>query len=75
MDLAERDFDIVCKKFMTVGSTQCPIPKVIYLLQTFTFFWPCLKFYRVTSGVVLAKRFFPPVAFDGKINPEELPLQ
>lgn len=58
MDLAEQDFDRVCKKFMTVCSTQCPVPEVIYLLQTFAVWWPCLKFYRVTSAVVWLKDFF-----------------
>ncbi len=52
MDLAEQDFDIVCKKFMTACLTQCPVPEVIYLLQTFSILWPCLKFYRVTSAAV-----------------------
>lgn len=74
MDLAEQDFDIVCKKFMTVCSTQCPVPEVIYLLQTFAVLWPCLKFYRVTSAVVWLKEIFP-AAFDGKIKLEEPPLQ
>lgn len=73
-DLPEQDFDIVCKKFMTVCLTQCPVPEVIYLLQTFTFLWPCLKFHRVTSAAVWVKEVFP-LAFDGKINSEELPLQ
>lgn len=74
MDLAEQDFDIVSKKFMTVCSTQCPVPEVIYLLQTFTVSWPCLKFHRVTSAVVWLKENVP-AAFDGKINFEEPPLQ
>lgn len=72
MDLAEQDFDIVCKKFMTVCLTQCPVPEVIYLLQTFTVLWPCLKFYRVTSAVVCLKDIFP-AAIDGKINLKEPP--
>lgn len=70
MDLTERDFDIVCKKFMTVCLTQCPVPEVIYLLQTFTVLWPCLQFYRATSAVVWLKEIFP-AAFDGKIKLEE----
>lgn len=73
MDLAEQDFDIVCKKFITVCLTQCPVPEVIYLLQTFTILRPCLKLYGVTSAVLWLKEI--PVAFDGKINLEELPLQ
>lgn len=70
MDLTERDFDIVCKKFMTACLTQCPVPEVISLLQTFTVLWLCLQFYRVTSAVVWLKEIFP-AAFDGKINLEE----
>lgn len=69
--MAEQDFDIVCKKFMTACLTQCPVPEVIYLLKTFTFLWPCLEFYRVTSAVVGLKEFFP-VAHDGKIKLKEL---
>lgn len=74
LDLPEQDFDIVCKKFMTVCLTQCPVPEVIYLLQTFTFLRPCLKFCRVTSAAVSLKQVFPP-AFDRKMNSEEHPLQ
>lgn len=73
MDLPEQDFDIVCKKFMTVCLAQCPVPEVIYLLQTLTVLRPCLKLYRVTSAVVWLKEI--PVAFDGKIILEEPPLQ
>lgn len=67
MDLAEQHFDIVCKKFMTMCLTQCPVPEVIYFLQTFTVLWPCLKFYRVTSAVVWLKVIFL-AAFDGKLT-------
>lgn len=44
MDLAEQDFDIVCKKFMTVCLTQCPVLEVISWLQTVTVLWPCLTY-------------------------------
>lgn len=67
-DLAEQDFDIVCKKCTIACLTQCPLPEVIYLLQT-TITWPCLEFYRVTSVVGCAKRNFI-VTFDGKFRLE-----
>lgn len=71
--MAEQDFDIVCKKFMTVCLTQCPVPGGNLLhSKTFTGSWPCLEFYRVTSAAVWLKEISP-VAFDGKINLEEPP--
>lgn len=55
-DLAEQDFDIVCKKFLTACLTQCPAPEVIYLLQAFSILWPCLRFLQGHLSCRLAKR-------------------